>query len=370
MNATRRTLTPLLVILFSGVVHAQIPEGAKAAITDAAIEDRVPPYLRQVPITEEDSRSDIQESTNTYLKRTAKYRENATYSTTQRVVSDSDVSAVSLDPTVPLKGPCADSRPPGSHPDVAADAFYHQHPEAFRAVAAIVVWNQTLGMWNQIGSGGLVSPSSVVSAAHVYRAAFGLTQPDQNGAATTQHEGYLLFNVFLDKFKGPIPNSYDPKVDSDAVRVPAGSRVKLSQNNLIDVAVLSVTPQSSRPQVHVSSSVLVQGTPLAVIGIPGRPEGEDATDYRVLQDFATCGYDSDEWPVTMRVATGAYLGIESPTIDTIDFTISTIGGMSGGMILQQSDASLVAIVAGTKEAPIETSNVGFGSKALAEIIGP
>jgi len=281
---------------------------------------------------------------------------------TEKVVDGRDV--ITLDPTRPkgIATPCDDNRPGWSLPNPEAQDFFDHHADLTQAIGAIISWNPTFGIWELVGSGALVRADTLLTVRHVVQAAAGLT-PAQDA---TLREAWAVFNTNVKKFPDGIPSTYDPSKDADAIRIPPGSAAHLPTDVQLDLAFLSVA-QQNRKQLTIESSALSPKTRLAVLGVPGRPGDEDATDLRADKVFSVCGQPESSWPVAIRIGTGAYLGADTDT-RLVRFAVSTLGGDSGSGVIDAASGGVIGVTTGATYATKLTYNVGVSGAQISSLL--
>jgi hypothetical protein len=225
--------------------------------------------------------------------------------------------------------------------------FFKTHKASVEGVVAIVGRQSVLEIWRLWGSGGLLRPNAILTARHVAEAALDLTQTGTQSAKTSR-EAWVIFNADASKFPNGIPSSYDPTSDTDAIRISVGSEVLVPSNINIDLALIKIPPQGQRTILALDSNALNPKDQLAVVGVPGKPDGKDALDPYSDIIFRICGRPDDSWATAVRIVTGAYLGLdEAPQL--FQFRASTLGGDSGAMVFDARSGRVQGVSVGSPD---------------------
>lgn len=240
--------------------------------------------------------------------------------------------------------------------------FVSRFPPVPKAIAGIV-WRRE-GHWRLMGTAVLAIPNAVVSAGHVIRLMqdrYGV----KSGHLPVSQEGFfIVFDLTIARFPSGIPDATDFSTDATAVEIKVGAKANSSSRP--DVGVVRLPLDLGRATVEINPDPIPSNRELALVGVPGRPAGGDATDpdqYR--KNYGLCGVPDPSAAVVLRVGTGKFLGYDGDGPQhEFRFHIDTLGGNSGSAVLDAESGRMVGVNVGT----LDNTDLKFNLAVSSTII--
>ena len=230
-----------------------------------------------------------------------------------------------------------------------AQIFFKKFPMSVDSVAAVIRVSDIGLSGELLGTAVLVGPDAIVSAGHVVQSIIKRNWYTQGPAKTTENKIFLVFDLDITKFPKGIPPSYDGR-NPKGVEIPVGSWAVTHPNPDIDVGAIRIPPQGSRIPASISVVDVPDNIELALIGVPGIPQDDEAgsvfrwrDNYKIFNLPTSTSLEGNA-PVTIRIGTGKFL--ERDATDkpwSFHFNIDTLGGNSGSSIIDATTGKLVGI---------------------------
>jgi len=296
---------------------------------------------------------------------------------TLRIVNNEQTPAIGGE-NMPLAGSlgspfCIDSGEKQTTNDFAQN-FVTKFPSHYKSIVGVIQVSNSVA--TLIGTAVIIDVNTFVTAGHVFDRMNGNKYIP--GATKLSIAGnYLLLELDIAKFPRGLPQNHNWDLDPLAVPVSKGTLAFNRVDTGIDLAVFKIG-NISAPPLTISSDELQDGSELALIGVPGVPEGEEANDpKRYTKNYSVCGLPNSSSilskpPVVLRVGTGKLvMGKSQVSKPTFHFNINTLGGNSGSPVFNASTGKIVGINVATEHSYASNEinyNIAVKGKSIVDIL--